>query len=182
MNKSVRVIGVLLFGILLAHWGAMTGVNQGNGYHVGMSSQGYMKAITHNANFNGLGDYYPAISNNDAGYISNQKVCVNQQWSKVKDKMVGSDKMVFNIDSNEETTAILPVYVFPGEKVIQNGISQSPQAAQADGATQVNLVDGKNKFEISYGYSILARIAWAVSLITFLVFNGSMLCKKRKES
>ena len=181
MNKSVRVIGVLLFGALLAHWGAMTGVNQGNGYHVGMNSQGYISAITHNANFNGLGDYYPAISNNDAGYISNQMVCVNQQWGKVKDKMVGPDKMVFDINSNGETKAILPVYVFPGEKVIQNGVSQAPKAAKADGATQVNLVDGQNKIEISYGYSILARIAWVVSLIVFLVFNGSMLYKKYRK-
>ena len=70
-----------------------------------MNSQGYISAITHNANFNGLGDYYPAISNNDAGYISNQMVCVNQQWGKVKDKMVGPDKMVFDINSNGETKA-----------------------------------------------------------------------------
>ena len=165
----------------MAHWGAMTGVNQGNGYHVGMNSQGYISAITHNANFNGLGDYYPAISNNDAGYISNQMVCVNQQWGKVKDKMVGPDKMVFDINSNGETKAILPVYVFPGEKVIQDGVSQAPKAAKADGATQVNLVDGQNKIEISYGYSILARIAWAVSLIAFLAFNGSMLYKKYRK-
>ena len=76
----------------------------------------------------------------------------------------------------------MPVYVFPGEKVIQNGVSQAPKAAKADGATQVNLVDGQNKIEISYGYSIFARVAWAVSLIAFLVFNGSMMYKKLKEN
>lgn len=96
--------------------------------------------------------------------------------------MVGPDKMVFDIDSNGETKAILPVYVFPGEKVIQNGISQAPKAAKADGATQVNLVDGQNRIEISYGYSVLARIAWTVSLIAFSVFNGGMMYKKLKEN
>ena len=181
MNKAIKVVGVLLIGVLLTHWGAMTGINQGNGYHVGTNSHKYISMITHKANFNGLGDYYPAISNNDADSISNQMICVNQQWDKVKGKMIGTNKMMFNFNSNGEATAILPVYVFPGEKLVQNGISQSLQAAQADGATQVNLVDGQNKIEISYGYSILARIAWAVSLIAFLVFNGGMLYKKYRK-
>lgn len=181
MNKSIKVVGTLIIGVLLAHWGAMTGVNQINGYHVGMNSQGYMKAMTHNANFNGSGDYYPAISNNDAGYISGQMVCIDQQWNKVKDKMADTNKMVFNIDSDGKTTAILPVYVFPGEKVTQNGVSQTPKASKADGATQVDLVNGKNKIEISYGYSVLARIAWITSLIAFFIFNGKMLYKKYKE-
>ena len=179
-NKQSKVVlFFLILIIVVSHWGVMNDVYKWNGNNNGNDNTVYVRGITKNVSFNGYGDYNPASSNNDDGNVSSQLICVNQQWAPVKHK-VSSNMMSYEFKSNDEATAILPVYAFPGEKLIQNGISQIPNAA-TDGATQVNLVDGENKIVISYGYSILARIAWTVSLIIFLIFNGRMLYKKYKK-
>lgn len=179
-NKQSKVVlFFLILIIVVSHWGVMNDVYKWNGNNNGNDNTVYVRGITKNVSFNGYGDYNPASSNNDDGNVSSQLICVNQQWVPVKHK-VSSNMMSYEFKSNDEATAILPVYAFPGEKLIQNGISQIPNAA-TDGATQVNLVDGENKIVISYGYSILARIAWTVSLIIFLIFNGRMLYKKYKK-
>lgn len=179
INKSVKVFGLLILGVVLTHWGAMTGVNQIDGYNVGSNSHYYLSQITHKADFNGLGDYYPASSNGDAGHISNQKMCVNQEWVHVRQKMVDTTERTFRYNSKSETTAILPVYVFPGEKVTVNGIKQATQIASADGATQVSLVDGVNNIKIKYGYTFLARVSWLVSLIAFFIFCWGIFQQNR---
>lgn len=179
-KQSKVALFFLTLMIVVSHWGVMNDVYKWNGNNKGNDNTVYVEGITKNVSFNGYGDYNPASSNDDDGYISAQQIRVNQQWVPVKHK-VSSNTMTYELKSDGEATAIFPVYAFPGEKLIQNGIPQSPQVAQADGATQVNLVDGKNKIRISYGYSILARIAWTVSLIVFLIFNGNMLYKKYKK-
>lgn len=170
-SKSIKLFNVLILGVLFAHWGTMTGVNQMDGYHVGSNSHFYLSQITKKAGFNGLGDYYPAKSNGDAGYISDYKIYANDNWQHVKHKMSDSYNMKFSYDSDGSTTAILPVYFFPGEKVTVNGVHQAAQPSDADGATQVNLVDGSNKIEVKYGYTLLARIAWLISIIVCIIFN-----------
>lgn len=181
LKKSTEVVGLLFLGVILAHWGTMTNVNQLNGYHEGTTSHGYLSQITRKAGFNGLGDYYPAKSNNDAGYISDQKIYVNQEWVKVKNKLINPTEREFDYNSNGEATSILPVYAFPGENVIVNGVKQTAQTATANGATQVNLVDGMNHIKISYDYTPLARISWLVSLIAFFVF-GWKIFKQNHEN
>lgn len=179
-KQSKSALFFLILMIVVSHWGVMNDVYKWNGNNNGNDNAFYVKGITKNVSFNGYGDYNPVSAGNDDSCISAQEICVDQQWIPVKYK-ISANTMSFEFNSDEKTTAILPVYAFPGEKLFQNGISQFPKVAQADGATQVKLIDGKNKFEISYGYSTLARIAWTISIITCLVFNGSMLYKKYKK-
>ena len=179
ISKSIKVIGLLILGIVFTHWGTMMAVNQIDGYHVGSNSHYYLSRITQKKNFNGLSDYRPAISNGDAGYITDQKMCVNQEWVHVKQKMINTATRTFKYNSKTETTAILPVYVFPGEKVTVNGIKQATQIASADGATQVSLVDGVNNIKIKYGYTFLARVSWLVSLIAFFIFCWGIFQQNR---
>ena len=105
-------------------------------------------------------------------------VYANQSWYAEKANLVNTDKLIFDIESRCKTRATLPVYVFPGEKVVLNGVSQLSRASQKNGATVVNLINGKNEIEISYGYSLLARIAWIVSLLSCFMFNGFTLYKR----
>lgn len=179
-HKLSRIVEFLILGILLIHWGTMTNLNQENGYHIGTNSQMYTKLITNNSDFNGIGDYYPKLFNNGDSYryISSQMVYANQSWYVEKANLVNTDKLIFNIESRCKTRATLPVYVFPGEKVVLNGVSQLSRASQKNGATVVNLINGKNEIEVSYGYSLLARIAWIVSLLSCFMFNGFTLYKR----
>lgn len=180
VHQTTKALFFLTLMIVVSHWGVMNDVYKWNGNNNGNDTVFYQKGITQNANFNGCDDYDPQNSNNDAGNINNQSIFINQEWTPVKHK-ISSNTMTYSYDSQGEQGAILPVYTYPGEKLVQNGVSQSAQASPNDGATQINLVDGKNVIKISYGYTILARISWLISLVAFFMFVGTYITKKRKK-
>lgn len=180
VHQTIKALFFLTLMIVVSHWGVMNDVYKWNGNNNGNDTVFYQKGITQNANFNGCDDYDPQNSNNDAGNINNQSIFVNQEWTPVKHK-ISSNTMTYSYDSQGEQGAILPVYTYPGEKLVQNGVSQSAQTSPDDGATQINLVDGKNVIKISYGYTILARISWLISLVAFFMFVGTYITKMRKK-
>lgn len=176
--NTQKVLVIIIMLIVVSHWGTMNDVYRWNGGQVGDDSSSYVADLKEDTNFNGFADYSPAASGSDAEMISKQKMCVNQQWVPV-DRQVTANRINYQFDSSNETTAILPVYVYPGEKVKQNGVIVPVTIADADGATQINLVSGVNKIEISYGYTTLARVAWIASILCCIIFNGIILYRKK---
>lgn len=178
VSKNLLLITIAM--LVVSHWGTMNDVYKWDGNKVGKDSEWYAYDIKRSTSFNGAGDYNPKVSGNDAGCIASQQMCVDGQWVNVHHKVISSESMIYKYYSDGDSTAILPVYVYPGEKVTLNGNRINTQAADADGATLVNLVNGINKVKISYGYTLLARISWIISIISYLIFNGLVLHRKRK--
>lgn len=178
-KDGLKVALLVISAVVVGHFATLDSIGNINGLNIGNSSSFYTKAISKNALFNGRDDYAPKDTNLDVDVINNQMICANAAWHKLKAK-VTANKVTYTYHSPNETTAFLPVYHYPGEKVIQNGV-EIPAQASADGATYVNLVKGTNTFEISYGYTSLARLAWIISLIAAIIFNGLILISKRKH-
>lgn len=161
---------LILSGILLCHFGTLDGVGSINGWKIGDTQEVFKTKMKDEVNFNGLDDYAPKIVGTDLESIHNQQICANAAWHPLDAKRTSS-KVTYTYDSPNATTAFLPVFNYPGEVVKHNGTRIEAEQAQ-DGATLVNLDEGKNVFEVSFEYTKLARLSWLVSLVAFVGLLG----------
>lgn len=137
--------------------------------------------------WNGIDDYTPEISENDANdrnLIKSNKVKINGTDWIDPEIQTTADKITFTIDLNEkaENKIILPVYVYPGEKVTWQGKEISAKAAY-NGATIVDAKQGLNTYTIEYKYTKTAIVSKIISLVSMIIFAfvWSVNCLKEKK-
>lgn len=85
----------------------------------------------------------------------------------------------YSYNASKKGKGILAVFNYGGEKVTNNQKEVKITAAD-DGATAVKIEKGVNYFEVSYHYTLLARIAWVISIMSALIFNIKLLKRKEK--
>lgn len=177
-NQTLKVVIILLMGIIIAHWGTMNNISNINDEHAGFTSSFYKKAIMNGANFNGLDDYAPKTAKKDLDIINANYICVDAVWY-LTTPQYNANHVSYSYNASKKGKGILAVFNYDGEKVTNNQKEVKITAAD-DGATAVKIEKGVNYFEVSYHYTLLARIAWVISIMSALIFNIKLLRRKEK--
>lgn len=123
-----------------------------------------------------------SISDYDAFQRKLRHEVINLQNNQVvKAKMsVSSLKTNFEIISDKNITLSLPVYAYKGVAVDIDGhstdVSKSP-----DAGVKIVVPEGKHEIEVSYHYTIWAKIFFAISLVSgiLVAFYGYIVHKKQ---
>lgn len=108
-------------------------------------------------------DYYPQKSLSALSTIKNHQFIVNGKEVHV---FYHTTANTFNIKYYSQNTSKLdvPVLYYYGVKVTVNNIRQKPQNS-ARGTVQLQLQPGINQIEITYHYTLLAKVSLLISLL-----------------
>lgn len=177
--NQLKVSGIIIGLVLVIHLAALGTVRHINGVTEGLTQEHYLTALKENTSFNGESDYIPEAGKADYGRFKLQQAKINGQWQSIS-TVARPTEISFSLYSNKAGKAILPVYHYVGETVTRDGKTVEATAS-SNGATEVDVKKGWNRYTIRYHYTPLMKVSYLLSVISLIIFIIFLLERQKKQ-
>lgn len=168
ISKTSLLVGGLSV-ILLLHASLIQTVMNIDGREFGYNNQAIQTLIQGTNGFNGDRDYIPKAGEDVFDAIRQQSIALNGYWTRPVACDFVKNTASFTVKTDNKGKGALPIYCYKGMTLYQNGKKVVP-TADTNGLISITANKGVNHYKVVTHYTLIARIAQIVSLLSFLIF------------